>query len=322
MENYLVIGLGNIAIRHRQNIKALFPNSKVFALSASGRVVNEDVPFCDQLIQSLDLISVPDFKFAIVASPVTLHCEHAITLLESGVPCLIEKPLAQTVEFAKKIKFATETSSLQSGVAYQLRFLPSFNVIKKIVRDGDIGEIYNVFIEVGQYLPDWRPDKNYKNSVSAQNSLGGGVLLELSHELDYACELFGELKILNSKLRKSKELDLDVEDLVDLTLESRDGVILNIHLNMIQKCPSRTCRIIGSKANIFWNLLDDSIEEQTKFAKKFIHRNDGWDKNIMYQELLLAFSKQVDTNKPQVASVDSSIKVIELIQKARQMASA
>ena len=53
-----------------------------------------------------------------------------------------------------------------------------------MVQDNILGNIYSIRCDVGQYLPNWRADKNYSKSVSAKKDLGGGVLLELSHELE------------------------------------------------------------------------------------------------------------------------------------------
>src|SRR5690606_29956228 len=103
-----------------------------------------------------------------------------------------EKPLSDSLEsFARAGEVLLENSA-KIEVAYNLRFMPSAIRLKELLTEQIVGRIHSVSIEVGQYLPDWRPATDYRKNVSACKKLGGGVLLELSHELDYLTWLFGE----------------------------------------------------------------------------------------------------------------------------------
>ena len=97
--------------------------------------------------------------------------------------------------------------------------------------------------------------KDFRSSVSANQFLGGGALNELSHEIDYAFWLFGDLQLKFSNLRQSEILKLDVEDCVDIVASTVDGKIINIHLDFLQKVPSRFIRVIGARKTIFYILL-------------------------------------------------------------------
>ena len=94
-----------------------------------------------------------------------------------------------------------------------------------------MGEIISLEAHVGSYLPDWRPQKDYKESVSARAELGGGVLLELSHELDYIRWFFGGIDSVIAVLKNSNILGLDVEDGADLILKSSKGLHISLHLD-------------------------------------------------------------------------------------------
>ena len=88
------------------------------------------------------------------------------------------------------------------------------DVVRKNLKNY-VGNVYSFNCESGSFLPNWRK-KNYQYSVSAQKKLGGGALLELSHELDYINWIFGKKYETKAFYRNSKILNLDVEDNVKI----------------------------------------------------------------------------------------------------------
>ena len=124
-------------------------------------------------------------ELAIIANPSPFHCSIADKLCVIGCKLLIEKPLSSC--FAEAISFvaAAKKYSGDCQVAYNLRHLSSLQSFRKSIRDNVIGNVLSVRSSVGQYLPEWRKNTDYRKGVSAQQHLGGGVLLELSHEIDY-----------------------------------------------------------------------------------------------------------------------------------------
>ena len=132
-----------------------------------------------------------------------------------------------------------EKTHTPTAVGYCLRYMPSAIKMKELLDQKKIGNIYNAFVDIGQYLPDWRPSIKYRDSVSSKLILGGGALLELSHEIDYLQWLFGSLEVHYAQLRSSSELNLEVEELVDLVLISEIGTVCNVHLDFLQKKASR-----------------------------------------------------------------------------------
>jgi predicted dehydrogenase len=103
-------------------------------------------------------------------------------------------------------------------VGYNLRFMKSLKKFREILKKNTIGKILSIRSEVGSYLPSWRPDSDYKKSVSAIKKLGGGVLLELSHDIDYLVWLFGNVKWVSSTIHRQSNLKIDTEDTAHITL--------------------------------------------------------------------------------------------------------
>jgi len=121
-----------------------------------------------------------------------------------------------------------------------------------LIDEGHVGDLVGFQSQVGQYLPDWRKGAAYQTTVSARKELGGGVLLELSHELDCARWLVGEVDRLSALAGQVSTLDLDVEDWAELTLHFDSGAIGHVHMDMVQRAPIRGCRVIGSDGTIAW----------------------------------------------------------------------
>lgn len=318
MDSYAVIGLGNISKRHRKNLKMLHPESKIYALSASGRKPQEPVEFADEVFITLAALVKCKPKFVIVASPATYHAQHAISLIEAGIPVLIEKPISASVIDSEKIINAADKYDVPVGIGYCLRYLSSTRYLKKELQKKIIGNIRNVFIEIGQYLPDWRPTKNYRDSVSARAELGGGALLELSHELDYAQWLLGPFTPECAILRSSKELGLNVEDSVDILALNNQDTVVSIHLDFLQKKANRKCRFLGSKGSIEWDLINNQITLVTDTAEQLIFDGKDWNRNQMYLDMLLDFESLIAKETNNCITAKEAQNTIILIDKIKQ----
>lgn len=293
MNAVAVIGLGNIATRHRQNIKKRNPQTQVWALSASRKKQTTAIENADRFIENIDSLLELRPDFVIVASPATFHAKHAIPLIKAGIPVLIEKPVSASLEEAQAILRCQQESNTPVAVGYCLRYLPLLRQLKILLDDNVIGDLFNINIAVGQYLPDWRPNKPYTQSVSAQKMLGGGALLELSHELDYAQWLFGELALKFVSLHKSKKLNLDVEDIVDITFLNKNSSICNIHLDFIQSPAQRYCNILGSNGRLDCNLITNKITYHYNDKMKVIYNDPDFDKNNIYLDMVTDFVKYI-----------------------------
>ena len=320
IKKVIVVGLGNISLRHRRNLKLLFPNVHVIAIPASGKIVNQNIEFSDQISLSIEEVIQDGIDMAIVASPAPFHAEHTIALIRAGIPTLVEKPVTSDSQDAHKLIEVYKETNTPIAIGYCLRYMPSSIKIKEFLDQKIIGNIYNVFIDIGQYLPDWRPSKDYRDSVSAKASLGGGVLLELSHEIDYIQWLLGPMKVHYAQLRSSLELNLEVEELADLVLVSDMGTVCNIHMDFLQKKAKRVCSFVGEKGRIDWDLLTNSIVLSAKKGDKTLFKEKDWDSNKMYLSLLKDFSSLAKGHANTCVDLMQATSTVKLIEDIKQHA--
>lgn len=315
MMRVAVIGLGNIAKRHRSNIKKMFPEAKIIAMSASGRLPSEMICNADYIVSNIQNIIHYTVEMAIIASPAPFHSLHAIPLIEAGIPVLIEKPVTTIVEDAKLIIKAKNKYQVNAGVGYCLKYLPSALFVKKFIESGRAGKVINANIEIGQYLPDWRPNTDYKKSVSAVHSLGGGVLFELSHDIDYAQWLFGKLEIEHALIRNTGELGIEVEDVADILATSHSGCVVSLHLDFLQKQASRKCKIISNRGALVWDLIKNQVVWTDETGESVLFSDELWDRNKMYLNMLIDFNNKNKSDS--FSSIESSLSVVELITELK-----
>ncbi|ENM5927024.1 Gfo/Idh/MocA family oxidoreductase [Vibrio mimicus] len=317
MERVAVVGLGNIATRHRRNIKQLFPHAQLYAMSASGRMPHETVSHADHLVESIDALITQQVQLVIVASPAPFHAAHAIPLIEAGIAVLIEKPVTATLDELKALQEVAAQYSTPVAVGYCIRYLSSAIEMKKRLASGMLGNMYHAHVEIGQYLPDWRPSKDYRESVSARAALGGGALLELSHEFDYTQWLLGELTLQHAILRQSEELGLDVEDSADMLLSTEQKAVVHLHLDFLQRKAHRQCRFVGSQGALEWDLIGNEIRFVSAQGTQVLYSEPTWDKNQMYTAMVLDFVAHIHCQPSQYVSLDEAAKSLELIAQIK-----
>ena len=88
-----------------------------------------------------------------------------------------------------------------------------------------VSKILWAHVEAGSYLPDWRPWQDYRKSYTARRELGGGILLDGSHEIDYMTWLFGAPRELACMADHVSELEVNVEDCATILMRFADGTV-------------------------------------------------------------------------------------------------
>ena len=203
----LVVGFGNIGKRHYKLLKKKLPKSEIKILKTKNTKIEKGFSKSQYINENYLEEFLPDIS--IISNPAPFHLYYAEKLLKLNSNIFIEKPLSDSDKKINLFLKKTKSSSASVTVGYNLRFLDSLIELKKLVDENIIGTIYSVKCDAGQYLPEWR-NSDYRKSVSAKKSLGGGVLLELSHEIDYLNWIFGKISWVNSHISKISNLEIDV----------------------------------------------------------------------------------------------------------------
>ena len=298
MKKILVVGYGSIGKRHVNNLLSLGINSYIYD-------VNINKP---GIINSLK--NIPDIQYCIISTPTAYHYQNFIDII-STTKCkniLIEKPIDINLNNAIKILDIASKNNIYVHVAYNLRYLNCFKKIKEVIKKNK-NDIRIVKISSGQYLPDWRKNIDYRDNYSAHKNQGGGVDLDLSHEIDYMLWLFGEpVKRIASVRKKISSLEIDSIDYYK-GLFDYGNLIIDLELDYIRK-RERKLVIIGENKEI---LNVDFINKIFTINGIEIQEENLFDFDRSYSMELEEFIGLADTKK--LCTLKESIKVLKLLKE-------
>ena len=269
--NVLIIGFGSIGKRHYEILKT-FTNISTIAL-VTKQEINETIRF-----QTLEEVStLESYDYFIISSETNKHYEQLNYLCKhlENKKILVEKPLYDKSH--KRIE-----SSNTIFTAYNLRFHPVLEKLQHLLKDE---KIYYANIICGQYLPTWRPTQDYRNSYSASKKQGGGVLRDLSHELDYSHWLFGTIVKVDAMNTKISELEIDSDDIFTAIALTDRNIIVNITMDYISKTPIRRLIIHTQNRTIEADFIHNSINISNKNSEKKTIQLEKIESNHTYSKM-------------------------------------
>jgi predicted dehydrogenase len=222
----------------------------------------------------------------------------------------------EQVEALESLLAADEGPPTQVGCV--LRFLPAVRTLKSWLDGGRAGTVVRAAFECGQYLPDWRPKQDYRESYSADGARGGGVIFDLVHELDLALFLLGDLELLSAAAARRSHLELAAEDAAVILLRSASGIPVSVSLDYVSRCPVRRIDLVGDHATLRLDFIAKRLELMS--ADGMVEELAGFDTNEAYRaelaELLAAREQRGATSLP----VKEGLRSTRLAIAARAMA--
>ena len=186
-------------------------------------------------------------------------------LMTHGIPCYVEKPVVaswdQLTDVETVLRALPGRPVTLTGC--NLRLLPSLDRLRDLLRDGCIGRPVRASLQVGQWLPDWRPGQDYRQSYSAESAQGGGAVLDLIHELDMVRWLFGDFEQVRALGGHHSRLEIRSEDCVVIALDRPGGPVVSVGMDYVARRAVRRYEIIGEEGTLVWDLSARRLELQT-----------------------------------------------------------
>ena len=218
----IIIGGGSIGKRHSKNLNNL---------NVLTRIVDIDE------IDNIDNILEEGFDMGLVCSPNVKHIEHCLKLAQYSIPIFCEKPFYFSNEGLDELLTLIKEKNLTTMVGCNLRFtdeVQSINPSSKYIS-----------VYFGYNLKKWRPNSNHLQSYSSNKHLGGGVLLDAIHELDYLYSIFGDIKKVSYIKNKLTDITNNTEDLVTGRILFEKGTIADFSLNYLSNEYYRYFDVLG-----------------------------------------------------------------------------
>jgi len=300
--SFLVVGCGSIGRRHMRNLLSLGHIVLATDVSDEGRKAAESelkVP----TFSSLEAGLAQKPNAVLVCTPPSTHLVLARQALESGCHAFIEKPVSDSLSGVAALAALAKRKKLALQVGYNLRFAPGLAKMKEVLQSGEFGKPLYVQITIAQYLPYWRPGTDYRKGYTGKKKYGGGIILEASHELDYACWLLGKPLKLSCHARKVSSLEVDTEDTADVLIDFDSGATGNIHMDFVRQDYARSCELVCEKGTLVWRLEwksgRNTLEARTfdpakpeKISSELLV-DVPWDINDTYVEEMKAFAQAI-----------------------------
>lgn len=247
----LIVGLGSIAEKHINALRLIDKNVQLVALRFSK--TSTVVPGISNIYSFSDIPNLL-FDFIIICNPTSVHYDTIKKLTPFRIPMFIEKPLFDEIK-DEKILNDIEEKSIPTYVACNLRFLECVQFTKEFIKNKRINEVNSY---CGSYLPDWRPNRNFRDVYSANKELGGGVHIDLIHEIDYVYWFFGMPVNVRSVKTNKSTLNITAYDYANYLFEYAYFSV-SIILNYYRIDSKRSLEILTDEGTVQVDLLKNEV---------------------------------------------------------------
>ena len=280
---HLIVGHGSIGKRHEKNLQRI--GEKVVLFNRQKELFHNKVKQVDSVF---------------ITCPTAYHMVFALEAAKAGKHIFVEKPISDNIDKVRELFDICDSNGKVCYVGYNLRFNKNLIEIREDLEK--LGRIFFVKAEVGEYLPGWHIDEDYRKGYAARSDMGGGVVLTLSHEIDYIRWLFGEIRSVKAFTGKVSNLDIDVEDTACIIMKSNDGVLIELHMDYIQEPAVRTMKIQGEFGVINWDYYSDK----------------SFDRNQMFLDEVVHFIACCQKNASPLVTKEEVIDVMNIIEKIKR----
>jgi predicted dehydrogenase len=245
---FAVIGGGSIGTRHARNLITLGQSVQIIETEPSRAAELRTLGFTVE--SELEAAFAPEVDAVLVCSPSIHHFAHTQAAIRAGKAAFIEKPISHRMDGVDDLVKQAQAAGIITLVGFNMRFRDGFKRAQALIAEGRIGKPLAVRANASYYLPHYHPDKDYRQRYQAQKRLGGGVVLDDIHELDYLTALFGRAVEVFAYAGKLSDLEIDVEDYAAITLKHASGVITQLQLDFLQRVYRRQVEVTGSQATL------------------------------------------------------------------------
>jgi predicted dehydrogenase len=297
----LIAGLGAIGQRHARNLRALYGDDLELLAYRQRRlahVVTESLQRDDslQVEAELGVRSFSDLSEALaqapqavfVCTPSSQHVAIALRAAEAGCHLFIEKPVSHALKDLERLREIVDRRRLVVLVGCQWRYHPCVKWLARLIETEALGRLSHATIEYAEFLPDWHPYEDYRQSYAARAALGGGVVLTQIHDYDLAWRLFGPPRRISATGGHLSALEIDVEDTVDARLEGGCAPV-RVRQTFAGGPARRTITVAGENGTAIVDLLGATASVDSKSPVDF--NIGGYERNQMFVDELCHFQR-------------------------------
>ncbi len=327
---FLIAGLGSIGRRHLNMLRELGQDDIVLYRTHQSTLDDEElagIPVKTDLRDALDL----GVSAVVISNPTSLHMDVAIPAAEAGCHILLEKPISDDLTRIDELRRIAKKSGSRILVGFQFRYHPTLNKARDLINEGALGKMLSFHSHWGEYLPNWHPWEDYRESYASRVDLGGGVIGTLTHPIDYIRYILGEVEEIKSFAGHLSPLEVKgVEDVGEMALKLKSGAVGAVHVNYFQRPPVHRLEIVGTKGTIRWNNangvlhhydMPDEFGTWSKNPDEPILTDyplpKNFERNTLFVEQMKHFIEMVKGNAEPRCSLEDGARAVELVLAAK-----
>jgi predicted dehydrogenase len=325
----LIAGLGAAGQRHARNLRALRPDVELMAYRQRGRsgVISNALGLdaardpaaavAATVFGDLDVALAAKPDIVIVCTPTSQHVPIALRAAEAGCHIYLEKPVSHSLDGLGRLASVVARKHLIVGVGCQWRFHPCVERLRDAIAHGALGDLRKATITSSEFLPDWHPYEDYRESYAARSDLGGGVILTQIHDYDLAWWLFGAAGTVMASTIAGGELGIDVEHTARAQFDA-GGAQIFVRQTFAERDRIRTIDVAGTKAEARADLVAGTVRFTPPVA-------DGvsvgeYDRNEMFVACLRDFLSCVEHGGTPRTPLEDGAGVLRVALAARESA--
>jgi len=328
---FLIAGLGSIGRRHMRNLIALGEKDLVLLRSHRATLSDDELAGIPVETDLHEALRKHKPEAVIVANPTSMHLDVAIPAAQAGCAILLEKPVSDSMQRLDLLQSTAQKSGSKILVGFQFRYHPTLNKARELIQAQSLGKILSAHAHWGEYLPNWHPWEDYRKSYAARAELGGGVIVTLTHPLDYLRFLLGDVDSLWSFNGHLSPLELDVEDGAEIGLKFSSGAVGGVHVNYFQRPPVHRLEIVGTNGTLRWDNADGvlhffrmpaefgtwdanppaAVEEQYLLPQ-------GFERNQLFEAQMRHFVKTAQGESDPICTLADGVNALRLALAAQE----
>jgi predicted dehydrogenase len=316
----LVVGCGSIGQRHIRMLQGTGNGVEVAAvdpLEGKREEVRTRYGLTD-VYGTLDEVPPGSIDGVFICSPPKFHVPQALQALAHRVPILIEKPLSNTLAGVEDLAAGAAAAGIPVGVSYNLRYLPQLERAREFLAAGRIGRVLCGRLVCAVNFAAGRPD--YSRIYFASRDLGGGVILDHSHELDYLQWLLGDASAVMCMLDQRSDMQIETEDVAMLLIRLADGALIDYHANCFQLNRARGLEIVGTDGTLLTDQVLNALTlVQAGTREEIAFECDG---DYSYREQDRNFCAVIRGQGSFRTPLDQGIQTLKLCLAAKQSAAS
>lgn len=318
----LIVGLGSIGRRHARllsgrtdvelHICDTVPENRSQTL---GLLLNS--PAGTYSVFSEAIKAKPDIAFICV--PNHLHVPLGLQAIEEGVDVFVEKPISDSLDAARNLVDAAESSERFLQVGYMLRLDEGLCKLKKIVETGGVGNLVGGRAMIGTYitlLNAKSPDR-----INQLNSL----IVDYTHELDFVRWFFGDVTDVMAMSSQIGDMELKPQpNVFQMILKMNNGALVQVHMDYVQFPQRRLFEIYGDRGTLIYDFMSGEIRH-FRFQQEYKWEDmsvapimERWD-DLFRKEHEAILSARANGAAPLVSGSDG-LRALEIAERAIMIA--